>query len=606
VPVMCATQRKKDAVSIKLIPSPSGRSRNWYVDVHVPVTQQKLVRAKRVRRSTGTADRALALVNAAGIEAGLRAEWLDMAEKHARQAEEQAKQAEEQAQLRASSYDSPGKPAVLTPPLIRRICALRLADWSGTDAERFVKPGLSREQTAEARRHARRTDWMTRTVLSRGPSALAWSTIKESALEYAEDVGYLIAPDDPLVHELVREFAHTEQTAQEVIAQRNKGKHAEFPQPDLPGATLSELIPAYEAHRAGVVDPKSISKSVSIWQRLIAFMGDVPLDGVSSGDLYRFLEARLHASQEAWSQSYVDGHAKRALREMFALARTQGRMRGENPVERLETTPKLPKKEQQRRLKPRYPYTTQQLNVLFASDWYDPNASNWRGKMSTDLAGRYWCPAISTCHGLRVREVVQLVNSDFSFVGDVLFVRFQTDLAEADADTASLPERKLKNASALRTVPVHPKLCSLGLPDFVRDMQARHAPGTPLFPSAIPRPGGKAPLWGRSYEQAWLRYVRDELAFGHGYGNHSFRHQLEDRVRDAQATHGAWPAGLGEFFTGRRLPRAADRGIFREQSSAIDYGNGFMPGHIVGFVEQIDFEGVVFPPAYAEWLARKA
>jgi hypothetical protein len=45
VPVMCATQRKKDAsVSVTLIPHPGGRSRNWYVEINVPTSLYEFAR----------------------------------------------------------------------------------------------------------------------------------------------------------------------------------------------------------------------------------------------------------------------------------------------------------------------------------------------------------------------------------------------------------------------------------------------------------------------------------------------------------------------------------------------------------------------------------
>ncbi|WP_429347691.1 DUF6538 domain-containing protein [Paraburkholderia sp. Clong3] len=605
-------------MSVKLIPHSNGRSRNWYVDISVPASLQDIAGTDRTRRSTGTPDRVKALAEGARIEAELRAEWAEDAEKK--------KKKEEQTQTPARPplpegsliadlepplvYDSPGKPTALSPSLIKRICAMRMADWEKTlhddrnintgdkQKDRIAAKALAREM----RPFSRRVDRMTRTVIARGNVARAWDIVAEQALEYAEDAAYLVAPDDPLLHDFVLAFAETERVAHEVITTVLNGKGSEFPVPASSGALLSAVIPEYEAHKRGSIEKKSISKSVSVWERLIAFVGDVPVNDVTAHDIYRFLEDRLHAKVKPWSQSYADGFVRRALREFFALARTQGHMHADNPMNHLETTPKISKQEEKARKKPRKPFTVAQVNAVFASDWYDPDARHWTGKMSTDLAGRYWCPLISTCHGMRVREVVQLVNSDFSFIDAVLLVRVQTDLNEVD-DTASLPERRLKNEATFRTVPVHPRLCTLGLADFIRDMQVTHPPGTPLFPSAIPNPGGEAPLWGRAYEQAFLRHVRDRLGFGHGFGNHSFRHQHEDRVRDAQAINGAWPAGLGEFLTGRRLPRASDQEIFRALSSAIDYGNGYMPAHIQRFVAQIDFEGVVFPPVYREWLA---
>ncbi|MGR5342315.1 hypothetical protein ACPV50_20665, partial [Vibrio astriarenae] len=88
-------------------------------------------------------------------------------------------------------------------------------------------------------------------------------------------------------------------------------------------------------------------------------------------------------------------------------------------------------------------------------------------------------------------------------------------------------------------------------------------------------------LWGRAYEQAFLRHVRERLAFGPGFGNHSFRHTIEDKIRDAQLLEGVWPAGLSQFYTGRKLPRDSDKTLLRLQGSEIDYGKGYNPMHMV-------------------------
>ncbi|MGF6481657.1 DUF6538 domain-containing protein [Paraburkholderia sp. JPY419] len=613
-------------MTVRVIPHPGKRSRNWYVCIQVPTALRALVGQAEVNRSTFTTDLKQAKAKAAAIEAQVRAEWLALAEAKTTAPtssdtqplagpplSEGSRLAELQ---RPDVYDSPGKPVALSPALITRICAQRAAHWELTHRfDRGVKTGdatrdrlAAKELTREAKSFSRRTTRMAQTVIARGQAARAWASFELGALEYAEDVGYLVAPDDPLVPDLVLAFTEAELKTQHTISKILSGQAAQFEVPDASGALVSAMIPAYEAHRKGSVDDRSISKSLSVWNRLIAFVGDVPLDDVSASDIYRFLEDRLHTEHKPWSQGYVDGFVQRTLREMFALARTQGHMHADNPMNHLETTPKISREQEKARKKPRKPFSIAQVNAVFASDWYDPNATHWTGGMATDLGMRYWGPNIALCHGFRVREMTQLVNSDFAFRHGILLVTIQMVLEDDDEpspeSTLQLPKRKLKNESAIRTLPVHPQLLALGFDEFVREKQAQHPPGTPLFPSAIPEETGKAPLWGRAYEQAFLRHVRDRLRFGRGYGNHSSRHLFEDRLRDAQVINGTWPAGLGEFISGRSLPRDADREIFRQQSSAIDYGNGFIAAHIQRFVAQVDFEGVVFPPPYAEWLAR--
>lgn len=108
-------------------------------------------------------------------------------------------------------------------------------------------------------------------------------------------------------------------------------------------------------------------------------------------------------------------------------------------------------------------------------------------------------------------------------------------------------------------------------------------------------------MWGRAYEQRFVPFVRDVLAFGSGYGNHSFRHTLEDCLRDIQLDE-VWPAGLPQFYTGRSLPSDKDKEFFREQGSERLYGEGFDPNRILRYVEKIRYDNLKHPQPFAVWL----
>lgn len=212
-----------------------------------------------------------------------------------------------------------------------------------------------------------------------------------------------------------------------------------------------------------------------------------------------------------------------------------GLLEGANAVDDLDVLPSLTSKEEKARRKPRHPFTEGQLSTLFAEDWYRPDSTRWRGKMATDLGARYWVPLVCMFHGNRVREVLQLVASDVAVNQGVSVVQFREEMdGEQAAMLAAGVVRSLKNDPSRRVVPLHPTLLALGFGEYVEQRRGEAGANALLFPSSIPKPGGKAPMLGRAYEQAFLRHARDGLAFGRGFGNHSFRHQLEDRIRDAQ------------------------------------------------------------------------
>lgn len=417
---------------------------------------------------------------------------------------------------------------------------------------------------------------------------------------------------------LTYEFLRAAQMGCQVLAARQRG---EFIEPAVSNAVqplpaaweadiqpkpiqqavpkLSVVTPLYKA-RLSIAHVKTQTTSLSWWQRFVDFCHDKPLSAVSSNDVYEFLESRLHAEEKPWSMKYCTVVA-RGLRDAFALAKTKG-LCSYNPVNDLDAMPKIATTEEKKRMKPRFPYSVEQLNKVFSSKWYDPAAQNWRGRMKWDLAARYWVPLLGLYHGLRVREALQLLVKDIEPGGcPLLHIQVEDEENEEDdADAGALPARRLKNEATKRAVPVHPVLLKLGFMAFVSEASMRGR-NSPLFPSAVPERGGKSPMWGRAYEQRFVPFVRDVLDFGNGFGNHSFRHTLEDCLRATQLVE-LWPAGLTQFYSGRTLPSDKDKEFFRQLGSERLYGKGFDPSRILRFVEKVQYDGLKLPKPFARWL----
>ena len=89
------------------------------------------------------------------------------------------------------------------------------------------------------------------------------------------------------------------------------------------------------------------------------------------------------------------------------------------------------------------------------------------------------------------------------------------------------------------------------------------------------------------------------------FGNHSFRHQLEDRLRAAQLPGQVWPAGLVLSYTGRKRSRREDVGVLAEEGSAADYGKGYRPDVMLRYIRAIDFSEVHLPPKFVDWCAEQ-
>lgn len=362
-----------------------------------------------------------------------------------------------------------------------------------------------------------------------------------------------------------------------------------------PATRMADVAPLYEEHLSSGGD-KTRSTNLSIWNRLADYTDNKPLSAVTSADIFNFIKSRLHATDKPWSHSYATGRAKRALFEAFALAKTLGHV-DKNPVAELDVVPKIDAKTEESRRKPRRPYKTQHLNALFSSEWYEPDSKKWRGKMQSDLGARYWIPLLCMWHGFRVGEATQLQTHDVNLDGSLIKIQVTEDEDKVG------PDRSVKNSATKREVPIHPALIELGFLDFVRAVQIHYANG-PLFPAALPELGGKTPKWGRAYEQPFLRFTRDALQFGNGYGNHSFRHALEDRIRAANVDQ-PWPEGMSRAYTGRTTTRAQDKAVTREEGSEQDYGDGYTPSDMLRYISRIAYPDVKLPLPFETWLGTR-
>jgi len=571
------------------------RSSRWYVRLIAPEAIRDLVDKIEFRQSTGHSDIHKAKPVGLALLAEKRREWASL-----------------EAQAGRDRIDFGVKPTTLTGPLIDSICAARLyASLAVDEHDRSQSEGLDDDALRGIEEFCALTDVTMRSVLAQGPASPRWSDLVQTVLDWCWTMGYELESSDPMFVKLVRSFAAVEKDGAHRMRERNQGNSP--PSPPVPTRImlLSSVTEAYRKYKAPSCGESHLGTLLNVWILFIEHCGDIPLDSVTPGHVYEFLQARMHADHKPWSGMRALQFGRPTLREIFGLARTRNLMTRSNPVDEMDVPPPVNEADEAKHQKPRFPFTTKQLNTIFSSAWYDPtDTKSFTGKMKSDLGARYWVPLISLFHGNRVREALQLTPGDFWLDEDVLVMSYQIELNEstdADAEEAETPTelgglRRLKNAPTRRIVPVHPVLIELGFDKFI-DHQRQTLGSTQLmFPSSWPKPGSKKPKLGRAYEQSFLRYVRDGLEFGHGYGNHSFRHQLEDRVRAAQRVGEQWPAGMGQQYTGRKRTRAADRHDLLEQGSEALYGSGYPHALVRQYIARMDFSDVALPQPYATWI----
>jgi hypothetical protein len=567
---------------------PDGRSQNLHVRLAPPKEVQRILNSKKdFRQSTGTADLRKAKAIGARLIAEKRAEW----------------------ELLISKA-SPQLPAItiLTGRAIKDICARRLYHWLHfDDLWRYEGEGCDDDVLKRMQRTWSSTDQAMRSVIARGRTSRDWDAVIECLDIWCKQIDVPVSRTDPLYAKLVRDFAEVEMEGVKRVRSRSLGEAIATPAPpSTVGSSMSTMTGVYRDYLTESKKGKGLTTPVGLWDKFVSYMGDLPISEVKPGDVFNFLKHGLHDPGTLWSMSYTHGTVLRTLRAVFSLAISMGFRQDRNPVDDIHALPRISEQEEQQRLNPRRAYTDAEISNVFASDWYNPRATYWKGKMSTDLGARYWSPLICIFHGNRVREVMQLLASDFSTENgvDVMSIRKEIEGVQLEMEAAGT-SRSVKNEATKRKVPLHPQLIKLGILDFLQSRRNGGGVNAMLFPSSIPRPGGKDPILGRAYEEAFLRYVRDGLALGRGLGNHGFRHQLEDRIRSAQTPGNQWPAGLGQQYVGRKNTRETDIGRVPAEGSEGAYGDGYTPTTMLMYIKDLDFSRVKLPPIYSDWLAGK-
>jgi integrase len=157
------------------------------------------------------------------------------------------------------------------------------------------------------------------------------------------------------------------------------------------------------------------------------------------------------------------------------------------------------------------PFTVQELEKIFSSDVYIANAITKGG------AGKaaYWLPMISLYTGMRLEEAGQLLVSDIKQEDGVWYF----DINESG-------DKKLKNKSSTRIIPVHKQLIDFGLIDYANSIK-----DVRLFPLLkADRYGGLTQNWSKWFGRFLTKLnIKDSSKV-----YHSFRHGMKDSLRNAE------------------------------------------------------------------------
>ena len=158
----------------------------------------------------------------------------------------------------------------------------------------------------------------------------------------------------------------------------------------------------------------------------------------------------------------------------------------------------------------RDPFTVEQLNILFGQ-------GVWKHRWSPDRidAAEYWVPILALFHGLRLSEAMGLALADITD-GDIPMIHIRGH-----------DGRRLKTAGSRASLAIHPELLRLGFLSFAK---SRNNSATMMFVNSA----DDVTAASRRYGGQFVALVKRLGLHGRKLGMHSFRHNFEDAVRNAE------------------------------------------------------------------------
>jgi integrase len=215
-------------------------------------------------------------------------------------------------------------------------------------------------------------------------------------------------------------------------------------------------------------------------------------------------------------------------------------------------------------------FTVEELNTLFAADVFTKGERPAPGK--GDAA--FWMPLLGLYSGARRSELSGLRVNDVQEIERVPCFSFVEDKKIG---------RRLKSATALRTVPIHPQLITLGWLRYVAAVRSRDGDGAWLFPQISPQVPASIKAWTKWFS----RFLRETVVTDHTKVFHSFRHTFKDALRTASV-----PEDLNDALLGQKN-NSVGRGYgAKQKSGAKDIVRRFGMSRLKTAVYDVTYEGL--------------
>ena len=198
----------------------------------------------------------------------------------------------------------------------------------------------------------------------------------------------------------------------------------------------------------------------------------------------------------------------------------------------------------------------------------------------------YWCPLISIFSGMRLNEICALYLDNIRGVqGNHRNKRWCFDIVEEP----NRPDKKLKNKSSRRILPIHETLIELGFLDFVELIKKLEPKHKRLF-EHLPYGEGS---YGRNVSKFWNQRYLPKLGLKTNKKNfHSLRHSVADHLKQK----GVEPHFINELLGHSQGDISSDR-----------YGSAYNPDILFNkcvskiFYETSHTRGIDFKSLKVDW-----
>jgi integrase len=281
---------------------------------------------------------------------------------------------------------------------------------------------------------------------------------------------------------------------------------------------LSDMITRYVDHHEKTWAPKTRMENIASFKLIQDIMGDVELEAINKQVVSDFRNTMISLPANMYKL-----YPGKTIKQIMAMA-------GTTPMSTTSANKHLT------RLSSLLKYAVQEgrivVNYAEGMQVQDKRRSDEVRKayshedvkrivahlpFQVDQPERYWIPVLGMFSGMRLDEICQLHVDDIREVDGVWCV-----------DVNDRLDKKLKNMTSRRIIPIHPEVLGLGLIAYVEELKRQKKPR--LWMNLTRR---DADGYGSAFGKWYQRFNREHVTTDKVKVFHSLRHTVADTLKQA-------------------------------------------------------------------------